>query len=264
MGGVSLLFACTKEDDPSTRDLLQGVWVNTTINDSLVPTDEKFVIEFVEDTQYFSAGVIFDTDNKKWFDRMPKEFSLVDDRILISGTNEQGNAIELELEIISIDQEAMVYQVNRFVIDGMEIPDSGIYAFKKASRKFNDAIVGTWFGKSSYAGSSDTDFHYWDYLADGTYVYYYRENPAAPWIKKIDNEGRYYVYDDLLATNWSNDLQSGVKGLAYECWEIDISGKTMKWTGHRHNGQITSYEMEKVAGPPPGLVEPGTFGKDAQ
>lgn len=257
-----MLFGCSKNEDPSTRELLQGIWVNTSISNSLVPTDEKFVMEFVGNTEYYSTGVIFDPDNKKWFNRRAYDFSLVDDRILISGTNEQGNAIELEFGIISIDQDAMVCRVNRFTSDGVEVPDPGIYAFKKASRKFNDAIVGTWYGKSTYAGSTDTDFHYWNYLSDGTYVYYYRENPSSPWIKKIDNEGRYYVYDDLLATNWSNDLQSGVKGLAYECWEIDISGKTMKWTGYRPNGQITSYEMEKVAGPPPGLVEPDTFGKE--
>ena len=246
-----ILPGCSKTDEPGNLPLLKGTWVNTRIDEMNVETNRKFIMELADEKEYYSVGVVFDTANKKWIDRRAYDYSLSDDRIMISGTDVLGNGVNIEMEIISVNSTDLVYRVNLFKYNGVEIPDNKTYTLKKVSKSLNDQIIGTWYGKATSAGSTDTDYHYWNYLPDGSYEYYYREAPgSSQWIKKEDNEGRYYLYDNLLATNWSNDIFSGVPGLDYECWEIDITGNRMKWTGYRDNGKVTSYEMERVAAPP--------------
>jgi len=248
---IFILSGCKKNDEPDYSELLKGVWINTHTDETAVQTNDKFVLEFTGVAEKYSAGVIFDTLNKKWIDSRSFDYSISGDRINISGTDVQNNALELEFGIISISNSQLIYRVNLFKINGVDLPDNKIYKFKKVSKNLNENITGTWYGKATYAGSTDTDYHYWNYLPDGTYEYYYRENPSSQqWIKKTDNEGRYYLYDNLLATNWSNDIFSGNPGLDYECWEIDITGNVMKWNGYRADGLVAIYEMEKVSGPP--------------
>lgn len=249
---LTLVFivSCNKADDPTTAELLKGVWINTHIDDAAVESDLMFVMEFVENTEYYSAGVVYDAQNREWIDRRAFNFSINADLISIDGTDALGNALVMEFEILSITKSELKYKVNSFSSNGVVIPDPKVYKMKKETIQLENLIVGTWYGKSTHAGSPDTDYHYWDYLADGTYDYYYRETPTSPWIKKIDNVSSYYLYDNLLVTNWSNDLISENMDLKYEVWEVELVNDTMKWTGLRAGGQITSNEMVKVAGPP--------------
>lgn len=247
---ISILAACNKTDDKQ-QELLRGTWINTHMNDDIVETNNKFVMEYDNETEYYSAGVVIDTVNKKWIDRKSYDFSLEGDRIIISGADVKENKTDLEFGIVSITGSELICRVNMFKINGVEQSDSKIYKFKKATGKYNEEITGTWYGKATYAGSADTDYHYWNYLPGGTYEYYYRDDPgSARWIKKTDNAGRYYLYDDFLATTWTNDIFSGVPGLDFECWEIEIAGDVMKWTGYRSNDKVATYEMKKVTGPP--------------
>jgi len=98
-------------------------------------------------------------------------------------------------------------------------------------------------------GTSDVGYHYWEYFTNGHYNYYYQDD-LGNWLNKPDNEGIYFLYGDLMASNYTNDLISGEKGKAYECWNFIIEGDTMFWTSLRENGLITSFRMEKVTGPP--------------
>lgn len=248
---VSILYACRKADEPDRLELIKGIWINTHINQTEVQTNLKFVMEFTNETEFYSVGVVFDSVNKKWIDRSAYDYSLSGDRLIISGTDVLGDDIELEFGIISVSSSALVCRVNSFEKNGALQFDNKIYTFKKALNVLTQEISGTWYGKATYSGSTDTDYHYWNYLPNGTYEYYYREDPdSSQWIKKTDNEGRYYLYDNLLATNWSNDIFSGNPGLDYECWDIEITGNVMKWTGSRANGLVATYEMIKVSGPP--------------
>lgn len=248
---VFFLGGCSKTDDHERLEKLKGTWINTQINDVDVVTNNRFIMEFADEAEYYSVGVVFDSVNKKWIDRKKYDYSLLDDRLFISGSDVKENKIELEFGIVLISNSELVCRVNLFKMNGSVVPDSKMYRFKRDTEKLNEEITGTWYGQATYAGSTDTDYHYWNYRTDGTYEYYFRENPgSSKWIRKTDNEGRYYLYDNYLATNWSNDMFSGVKGLDYECWEIEISGDVMKWTGYRENGKVTSYEMKKVSGPP--------------
>lgn len=245
------LSGCKKTDEPDNAELLNGVWINTHYDEIENETDYKSVLEFTGNKVYSSAGVVFDSANQKWINRWAFDYVLSGNRVTITGTDIQENDIEIEFEINSINNAEIVGRFNFYKVNGEQLPDDYVYKYKKVQQNYSEIIVGTWYGRATYAGSADTDYHYWNYLPNGTYEYYYREDPTTQqWIKKNDNEGRYYLYDNLLATNWSNDIFSGNPGLDYECWEIEISENMMKWTGYRANGLVATYEMVKVPGPP--------------
>jgi hypothetical protein len=109
--------------------------------------------------------------------------------------------------------------------------------------------VGCWYGKCTTPGTNDTNYHYWEYFSDQTYYYYYQDDQGH-WIKKSDNEGRYFLYGNLFVSNYSNDLVIGGKGKTFECWNFNIDGNNMIWSALRKNNQTESYQMTKVTNPP--------------
>ncbi len=251
-GFLLVLFAFTgcKKDETDNKELLQGIWLNTYANGIAAETDMKFVLEFTDSKEYYSTGVDFDTLGRKWFDRIAYDYQIDGNRILITGKDAKNNTVSMELEIVSLNSTELVYKVNSFKENGTEYPDPTVYTMRKVTKSLQDQIVGTWYGKATHAGTTDTDYHYWRYLPDNNYEYYYRNSPTENWIKKDDNEGRYYVYDNLLASTWTNNVLLGTIGLYYECWEIEITGDTMTWIGYRNNAAVTSYEMVRVPAPP--------------
>ena len=95
----------------------------------------------------------------------------------------------------------------------------------------------------------DTKYHYWEYFPDGSFNYYYQDGEDR-WIRKSDNEGGYFLYGNLLVTNYTNDILSGGTGKAFECWNFKVSGEKMTWTGLRDGNTTTTYQMVKVGSAP--------------
>jgi hypothetical protein len=246
----SMLYSCKKEEETDYASLIIGKWVNTHVNDVAVLTDGIFAFEYKTNKgQNYASGYTLDENNKTWLESNNFTYSVAGKKIIIDGPDQLGSIFHMEFEIISTDKETLKYSVTKFEIDNIEYPDTKIYTNKKVTVDLKNQFVGTWYGKSTTSGSTDNSFHYWDYFADGTYDYYYQDG-SGNWINKPDNEGRYYLYGDLLASTYTNDLLSGGTGKAYECWTIRLEGNKMYWTGLRENGLITSFEMEKVAAPP--------------
>ncbi len=245
-----VLSACKKDDETDYASLILGNWVNTHVNNELVLTDNSFAFSYRADgVQTFATGYVIDENNKTWIENDQYTYSVEGKKIIIDGTNTLGSLFHMEFDIQSVDQNNLTYSVGKFLIDNVEYPDNKTYTSKKITEDLNSQFVGTWYGKSTTPGSTDDSYHYWDYFADGHYDYYYQDS-LGNWINKPDNEGVYFLYGDLMATNYTNDLISGGTGKAFECWNFDIVGNTMSWTGLRDNGLTASYQMEKVAGPP--------------
>ncbi len=245
-----LAAGCKKNTEPDYGSLILGTWVNTHTNNTPILTDASFVIGFRSDKiEAYASGVKLDSLNKTWIENNNFRYSVDGNRITIDGYNEAGNKFHMEFIILNADQQTLSYSVSRFMIDNVEFPDNKTYTCKRITTDLGSPLIGTWYGRSTTPGTADTSYHYWDYFAGGYYDYYYRDN-TGKWINKSDNEGEYFLYGNLFASNYTNDLISGGKGKSYECWNISIEGETMRWTGLRENGVTTSFMMVKVPGPP--------------
>lgn len=245
-----LFFSCKKEAETNYAAQIVGKWVNTQVNNEAVLTDASFAFEFRSDNvQHYATGYILDENNKTWLENSDYTYSVNGNMIIIDGTNKFGNRFHMEFEILLVDPQTLSYSVSKFMIDNVEYPDPKTYTSKKVTADLSPQFVGTWYGKSTTPGSPDVGYHYWEYFTNGHYNYYYQDD-LGNWLNKPDNEGVYFLYGDLMASNYTNDLISGEKGKAYECWNFSIEGDTMFWTGLRENGLIASFRMERATGPP--------------
>ncbi|MBU1369402.1 MAG: hypothetical protein KJ578_03140 [Bacteroidetes bacterium] len=247
---IMLLTACKKDESTQNDELILGTWINTLINDQPVLTDDTFVMELKADkTEMYAVGFQLDENNFRWEENNTYTYTINDDVIAINGKDVLGKSYYMEFQIVLLDATTLKYTVPVFKIDGKSFPDNNTYTCSKVTVDLSNQFTGVWYGRSTTPGTADTAFHFWEYFADGNYNYYYQDE-SGNWIKKSDNEGRYFLYGDFFASNYSNDLISGGTGQAFECWNIYTDGNTMSWTGLRANNLVTSYEMEKVAAPP--------------
>lgn len=245
-----LLWSCKKDSKTDYASLITGTWVNKQVDNQPVLTDASFTIEFRKDlVEIYAKGFQLDENNRTWLENDNYNYTVDGNRIIIDGMNNPGNLFHMEFEIQFVDQNTMTYTVSKFLIDNVSYPDPKTYTSKRVTTDLSGQFVGTWYGKSTTAGGTDSSYHYWEYFADRHFNYYYQDT-AGNWINKPDNEGFYFLYGDLLASNYTNDLLSGGTGKAFECWNIRINIDTMFWTGLRENGRVTSFRMEKADGPP--------------
>lgn len=248
-----LVVGCKKEETPNYAQLLQGTWVNTMVNGQPILTDASFSMEFKADnTELYAIGFQLDENNKSWKENNNYTYSLSDNLIHIDGTDVLGNTFQMVFNIQSINEQLLTFSVSTFKVNGESIPDTKIYTCQKVVDDFSSVFTGVWYGRCTTEGAADSLYHYWEYFADGTYNYYCQDENSA-WIKKLDNEGQYFLYGHLMVSNYSHDLLSGGTGLAFECWNFTLEGNTMEWKGLRENNITITYKMEKVASPPPTL-----------
>ncbi len=244
-----LLFAGCSDEEISYDDQILGLWVNTHVNNKPVLTDEAFACDYRADlSQLYAIGLTLYEDNTSWVENTAYTYTINGKTIIVEGPDVFGNYFNMEFAILSLDKDTLRYDVTTFRINGEEFPDPDTYTLARVKTDLTDAFVGTWYGRSTTPGAPET-YHYWDYFADGTFDYYYQDEDGN-WINKPDNDGEYFLYGNLLASNYSNDLQTGGTGRAFECWNITIDGNHMAWEGLREEGLVVTFEMNKVEGPP--------------
>lgn len=248
---ATILFAgCTNDDEPTHADLLKGTWVHTLLNGQPFLTDETFVMELRPDlTEMYAIGLQLDESNRSWVECTNYTYALVGDTIIINGTDVLNNAIHIKFLIKSLTNETMVLTVPTFSFNGIVSPNNNTYTMEKVTNDNSAAFTGVWYGRCTTEGAADSTYHYWEYLNDGRYNYYYQDEHNN-WIKKADNQGRYYLYGTFMASNYSNDLLTGGTGQVFECWNVAIDGNNMEWTGLRANNITLTYVMDKVQSPP--------------
>lgn len=244
---ITLLFAgCTKDDEPNKAELLKGTWVNTLINGQALLTNDMFVMELKSDlTEMYAIGFQLDENNRSWEENSNYTYSIVGDTLIINGTDILDNTFHIVFYIQSLTHETLTMTVPEFKMNDTLLPNNNTYTFKRVTNDYSSAFTGIWYGHCTTQGNADSLYHYWEYAVDGSFSYYYQDENRN-WKKKTDNGGRYFLYGDLMASNYSNDLLSGGTGQVFECWNFTIDGNKMVWTGLRENNVTITYEMEKV------------------
>ena len=226
-----------------------GKWMVDALDGQPCPTNLKAVITFLSATKAY--GSLSDFYSDSWNSHASAD-------VVIDGNNVTLTAFENEhtkhvtvVDIYSITDKDMrlksdwkAYTDDKMVIN--EVYDNERYI--RISDDYENDIIGTWEGKvtSSEDEHTDGELHRWEYKANGTYVYYSKENDE--WKAGNDVMADYFVDGILLCTRWKKTIDSSE---LREWWEIEsIKDGVMKWKALRMRENGTTYtatfEMTKV------------------
>ena len=246
---LALLLGCNA-DENEYAELLVGKWLFTEMNGQAIMTDDASYIDYrANGVQVFANGYQLDENNKTWVESDKYNYKIIDHIITVEGADANGKQNYIEIEILSINDKPPTQKTKKYLIDNVDYIETDSYTYKRVSNDLSAQFAGVWYGHCTTPGTSDIGYHYWEYFSDWSYNYYY-QNDQGKWIKKSDNEGRYFLYGNLFVSNYSNDIVTGGKGKTFECWNFTIEGNTMTWSAIRNNNAAESYQMTKVDNPP--------------
>lgn len=235
---TELLSACSKgnENEEMLKKNIVGKWKMYSMEGVLCLTDEKSVNEFFAD-----GGYTYTTfKDNQWFCREKGSYSISGEKLTISYAQNYSSQCQLSFK----DGRAVVKQT-KFDIPGAA--EVGIGEMEKVTADYSQAIFGLWEGvKLTGPETFGAENHRWEYLDDGTYCYYSKNESGAWEADSSNEENLFFVDGDLLCFRWVRD------GVQYrEWWEIDeCDGERMVWKALREGNDgvrfETTLEMKKI------------------
>ncbi len=168
-------------------------------------------------------------------------------KVTLTSHSSENGATVFEFVITAISDTEFTANRKRIrMVDGaVKNTAEAVYRYVKVDEDYSDAIVGTWEGRCTSAGSvfDDGQDHRWEYRADGSFVYYVMDGDS--WVPSDNTLNEYFVAGNLFCTRWVDN------GVEYrEWWEIAIDGDTMTWTALRADEDgstfTATFEMTKV------------------
>lgn len=253
--GASVFTSCTDNDDnPTQPDLnvgekIIGKWMVDELDGQKCPTNLKAVITFLSPTNAY--GSLSDFYSESWNNQTSADVVINGNNVTLTASENEHTKHVTETVIYSItDKDMMLKSDWKVFVDGEQVINE-VYDKERYVRITNDYekdIIGTWEGKVTSTEDEHTDgeLHRWEYKADGTYVYYSKENDE--WKAGTDVLADYFVDGILLCTRWKKTADSEE---LREWWEIEsIQNGVMKWIAlrMREDGStyIATFEMTKV------------------
>ena len=253
--GASVFTSCSSNDDnPTQPDLnvaekIIGKWMVEELDGQACPTNLKAVITFLSPTKAY--GSLSDYYSESWNNHTSANVIINgNDVTLTAFENEHikhvtvGNISSITANDMMLKSDWKVFVDGELVIN--EVYDKEHYI--RISDDYENDIIGTWEGKVTSGEDEHTDgeLHRWEYKANGTYVYYSKENDE--WKASNDVMSDYFVDGILLCTRWKKTIDSNE---LREWWEIEsIKDGVMKWKALRKREDGTTYtatfEMTKV------------------
>ena len=249
LAATVFVFSCTEENENEGDNLSQqilGKWMLTKIDGKEVPTNEKLVYTVESATKgYVSASrVDFSDSVLRWTNHQPCEIAIDGNKITITGELNKTTTFVAEMDIRSISSTEMSAESEYTVYhNGRPLYTScGLALLEKVSKDYSADILGQWEGHvTNNEGSEfdDGELHRWEYLSDGTYIYYMLDSDSN-WVQSDSEFSEYFVDGTLLCTRWKNVGDGEVENR--EWWEIaSISNGTMNWTALRQKEDGTTY-----------------------
>ena len=225
-----------------------GKWMVEELNGQPCPTNWKTVLTFVSPTKAY--GSLSDFSTPMWNVKVLADVKIDGNKVNVINTD--GNIRQvLDCTILSITDKDLLMSSDWTVYeDGEKIYQEayGKERYDRITADYSQDILGTWEGKvtSSEDEHTDGELHRWEYKANGTYVYYSKENDE--WKAGNDVMADYFVDGILLCTRWKKTIDSNE---LREWWEIEsINDGVMKWKALRMREDGTTYtatfEMTKV------------------
>ena len=258
---LPILFAsCSKdnEDAPPSADLAEkivGKWMLADVNGQPSPTNDKIVQTFLSTTKVTESlsQTNYSDDTDKWHTSLEGTCSIEGNTVTLTFYPEAGVTTACILNVQSITSTEMVASTKRTTTDnGRTVYEQeAMVRMVKVGTDQSQAILGLWEGHvTSEMGSEydDGEEHRWEYLADGSYVYY-SKNTDGQFVPVESVFNQYFVDGTLLCTRWKNVGEGEEEHR--EWWEISgIENGVMSWTALRQRSDGTSYtatfQMTKV------------------
>lgn len=245
------MSGCDKDDDTDYSEAIIGTWTAVSEEGEELLTDNVFINTFSRDMKAAYASIVPVEDGFEWEEEAPGNYRLEGD-ILYEWGEYKGKSYTYKTRI-KISDNLLICQTLESIYDGQPSGTNTTYTMARVVNDYTSQFIGVWKGHETTAGlpaPPENEDTYWEYKPDGSYQYYYWDKEQSKYIKKADNNGKYFLYGTLMAGNYTNDLISGGTGRTCECWRITISGGTMTWKGLRKGGEIKEFTMTKVSSPP--------------
>ena len=245
--------SCSSDDNDNNIDNLSekiiGKWITADMNGETAPTNDKMVFTFVSTTKaYVSASLNTHPEvSELWATQTENDVAINGNKMTLTSHPNQHETVVDELTVTAINNSELIANRKLTVtVNGkVVISEDQLVRYEKVTADYRDAIVGTWQGHCTSAGSvfDDGQEHRWEYKADGTYVFYVKDGNNCVLSAITLNE--YFVDGTLLCSRWIDLGQEN-----REWWEITINGNKMNWTALRENPDGTTFtatfEMTKV------------------
>ncbi len=245
--------SCSSDDNDNNIDNLPekiiGKWITADMNGQPAPTNDKMVFTFVSTTKaYVSASLNTHPEvSELWATQTENDVAINGNKMTLTSHPNQHETVVDELTVTAINNSELIANRKLTVtVNGkVVISEDQLVRYEKITADYRDAIVGTWQGHCTSAGSvfDDGQEHRWQYKADGTYVFYVKD--GNNWVPSANTLNEYFVDGTLLCSRWIDQGQEN-----REWWEITINGNKMNWTALRENPDGTTFtatfEMTKV------------------
>lgn len=235
-----LLCGCDKDNSTSSSPDISGLWVVDKVDGEALLTNDKIFYKIEASQMDESFRDAINEQNSRWEEgvltyRQSEEMLYV--QYPQSGWN-------FEMRILNSKENSMEWKLEKSYDSSETAYPNITYLFRRLTDDYSKNIVEMWEGQCVTSGDSD-ELHRWEFLADGTYRYY-SKNDLGKWIAKTDNAGSYLLYGDVLVCSWLNDDQSGVKGQNCELWNISIEKDEMRWQATREGDEKIEFVLTKV------------------
>lgn len=232
IAAMSAVIGCSKadEDEENVKENIIGAWKTYSLENKLCLTNERAINEYLPDGKYIYT--IF--ANGLWFCGEVGSYTVSGNKL----TMHYAQDFSSECQVSFHDGRAVTVQTMSD-IPGTE--NEGIGEMERVSGDYSQAIFGLWEGvKLTGPETYGEAEHRWEFLEDGTYVYY-TKNDAGTWeADPLNTENLYYVAWDVLCFRWTKD------GVQYrEWWDIkECNDEKMVWTALRENSDGERFETE--------------------
>lgn len=238
----TLLISCKKDDINPLITNLQGTWIVDKIDGKQSFTNELIVYKIEPNSVltecYWDSNNTIDSQwiiNNMQYTVAKNTFTL---------KYAQHNR-EFEFKIEQPNENEIFWLLVKSNNNGEISYPNITYHLSRLTQDYSALILGTWEGKSITPGQ-DQSTHRWQYLPNGTYLYF-TQSPDGTWKSKEDNTGTYILYGNILVTSWYDHDLSGVLRAYCELWNTTIQENKMSWMGIRENNSIREFALTKVS-----------------
>lgn len=230
------LVSCDKSDkndasksfDEAIRaNVIGKKWKSVSRGNDLEMTNLRTIMTF-EDNSKLILSRSLNTHGDVWENHFQTKYSIIDSVI---GFSTSRISEETELHVLSTGAEEMLVRTNGILMK-----------YAHVTVDYSKAILGLWEGVEFTGNETYGDAkHRWEYKADGTYVYYLKDQNGQ-WVPSADILQEYNVDGDWLATRWVDSDSIEYR----EWWDIKkADDNEMIWTALRDTFE-TSFRMKRV------------------